>query len=387
MKKLMQFLLLFCAVPIAVFGAASGQPAFTNANSGASLKGSDASEGPLIATGKGVSVTRSQLDQVITAVKADAAVQGQAIPPERIKLIERQILDELISRQLVMNKATEADKVKGKVEFQKWFHQVKTNENLTDEQFEKKLAPQLLISGVTRDQWEKQKLEQYTIPFVLEREMKIDITDDLAKKYYDDTPAQFETPEMAHIAHILLSTRDLKTGAELSADQKAEKKKRAEDILKRARAGEDFAKLAKENSDDPAAKDSAGEITFPRGNPRVPPEFEAAAFSLNTNQISDIVTTPFGYHIIKLYEKMPAKKEPYNGLETKTVIVKNDGQRATLKEVFTDQAIRKQGADFMKQLRNEADVKILDESLKPTEGATSAGTAGTPSTTGTSTNK
>lgn len=381
MKKLMRLLFLFCAVPLAVFGPASAQTP-TNANPGASLKAND----ELLATGKGVSISRSQLDQVMTGIRADAAVQGQAIAPERMKNIERTVLDELISRQLVMNKATDADKVKGKVEFQKWFHQVLTNENLTAEQFEKKLAPQLLISGITKDDWEKQKLEQYTIPFVLEREMKIDINDDEAKKYYEDNPAQFETPEMAHIAHIVLSTRDLKTGAELSADQKAEKKKRAEDILKRARAGEDFTKLAKENSDDPAAKESGGEITFPRGNPRIPPEFEAAAFSLNTNQMSDLITTSFGYHIIKLYEKIPAKKEPFGGVETKTVIVKNDGQRATLKELYTDQTIRKKGMDLMKQLRNEADVKILDESLKLTEGPTPAA-AGTPPTTGTSTNK
>ena len=79
-----------------------------------------------------------------------------------------------------------------------------------------------------------------------------------------------------------------------------------EGLLKRARAGEDFAKLAKEYSEDPGSKDKGGEYKFPRG--QMVPEFEAAAFSLKTNQVSDIVTTSFGYHIIKLSEKIPAQK-------------------------------------------------------------------------------
>ena len=82
-----------------------------------------------------------------------------------------------------------------------------------------------------------------------------------------------------------------------------------EGLLKRARAGEDFAKLAKEYSEDPGSKDKGGEYKFPRG--QMVPEFEAAAFSLGTNQVSDIVTTRFGYHIIKLSEKIPARKVEY----------------------------------------------------------------------------
>lgn len=76
-----------------------------------------------------------------------------------------------------------------------------------------------------------------------------------------------------------------------------------EDLLKRAEDGEDVAKLAREFSEDPGLMDKGGECTFPRG--QMVPEFEAAASSLKTNQISDVVTMPFGYHIIKLSEKIP----------------------------------------------------------------------------------
>jgi peptidyl-prolyl cis-trans isomerase C len=83
------------------------------------------------------------------------------------------------------------------------------------------------------------------------------------------------------------------------------------------------------------------------------PEFEAAAFSLVTNQVSDIVTTRAGYHIIKLYEKIPAKK------------VELEKVSSEVKEALAQQAILKQVPDYMKKVENEAGVEILEAGLKP----------------------
>ncbi|NOZ28940.1 MAG: hypothetical protein GXP39_12935 [Chloroflexi bacterium] len=80
----------------------------------------------------------------------------------------------------------------------------------------------------------------------------------------------------------------------------------AQELVERLRAGEDFAKLAEEYSDDPGSKASGGDLGwFGRG--RMVPEFEEAAFSLEPGQISDPVKTPFGYHIIQVMEKDPAR--------------------------------------------------------------------------------
>jgi len=121
--------------------------------------------------------------------------------------------------------------------------------------------------------------------------------------------------------------------------------------LKRAKSGEDFAKLARQYSEDPGSKDNGGEYTFPRG--QMMPEFEAAAFSLNTNQVSDVVTTPYGYHIIKLYEKIPAKKIDFDKAES------------DIKDYLTQQQIQKQFPQYSQKLRKDADVQILDDKLKP----------------------
>jgi parvulin-like peptidyl-prolyl isomerase len=86
-------------------------------------------------------------------------------------------------------------------------------------------------------------------------------------------------------------------------------RQKAEDILKRARAGEDFDKLAKENSDEPGAKESGGDLGwFGRG--RMVKPFEDAAFALKDNEISDIVESQFGFHIIQVLGHRQGKSEP-----------------------------------------------------------------------------
>ncbi|HWQ93158.1 MAG TPA: peptidylprolyl isomerase, partial [Clostridia bacterium] len=180
----------------------------------------------------------------------------------------------------------------------------------------------------------------------------VEVSDADVKKFYDENTPKFEQPERVRAAHILVGTRD-DQGNELSAEKKAEKKKEIEALLKRVRAGEDFAKLAKEHSEDPGSKDKGGEYTFPRG--QMVPEFESTAFGLKTNEVSEVVTTQFGYHIIKLYEKLPAQTMPLSEVSS------------SVRDYLKSQAVQKEMPAFMAKLRKEAGVEILDEKLKPSE--------------------
>ena len=351
MKSTTQSLvLLVLATALPVWGATPGQPAATNSAAGSKsdLMPVNLFGNKVVAEGKGVKVTRGQLDDEVIRVKAQAAGRGQNIPPEQTAMMERQILEQLIQLQLLQAQATEADKVAGKALAEKRFEEAKTRLGS-----EEALNRQLKLMGATRDEVLAKWTESATAETVLKRELKVNVTDAEVRKYYDDNPARFEEPEMVRASHILLMTTDPKTNSELSEEQKAAKHKAMEDLLKRARAGEDFAKLAKEYSEDPGSKDKGGEYTFARG--RMVPEFEAAAFSLGTNQVSDIVTTRFGYHIIKLSEKIPAKKVDFAKAAS------------DIKEGLTQQELQKQYPDYLEKLRKDAKVEILDEKLKAVE--------------------
>jgi parvulin-like peptidyl-prolyl isomerase len=308
-----------------------------------------------VAKGKGVEVKRGQMDGEVIRRKAAYAAGRQAAPPG----LDRQVLDELIASQLLMSMATEADRAAAKEDFQKSLEAFKASRKLTEEEFNQKLAPELRMQGQTREDWDKQRIEASTARIVLKRELKINVTDEEVKKYYDDNPARFEKPEMVRASHILLTTKDATTGAELSEEKKAAKRKQMEELLKRARAGEDFGKLAQEFSEDPGSKDKGGEYKFPRG--QMVPEFESAAFSLQTNQVSEIVTTTFGYHIIKLSEKIPAEKVELAKAAT------------DIKEGLMQQALQKEFPDYIEKLKKQAGVEILDEKLKPKDTGESTG--------------
>jgi parvulin-like peptidyl-prolyl isomerase len=113
--------------------------------------------------------------------------------------------------------------------------------------------------------------------------------------YYQDHPGRFQ---QVQARHILFSTRnpDNSPGPPPDAQKVRE---RAEAVLKRAKAGEDFAALAKEFSEDPGSRDGGGDLGF-FGQGQMTPAFEKGAFSLGPGQISDLVETPFGFHIIKV---------------------------------------------------------------------------------------
>lgn len=344
MKHFKKSLVLLCAVaPLLAVHAADEK---TTVPVKPTIKASDLFTNSIVAKAKGVSISRSQLDEALIGIKTGAAARGQQIGPDQMAMLERQILQRLIQVQLLNAKATPADKAAGKEQTEKRIADLKTRAG-SQELFE----TQLKSIGITESELSTKMGQELTAEAVLKRELKAGASDEEAKKFYDENPSKFEQPEMVKAAHVLIGTKDNTTGTDLSDEQKAAKKKIAEDVLKRAKAGEDFAKLAEKYSDDPGSKDKGGEYTFPRG--QMVPEFEAAAFSLNTNQVSDLVTTAYGYHIIKLYEKIPAKKLDFEK-------VKDD-----IKEYLTNQAMQKQLPDYMEKLEKEADVQILDESLKP----------------------
>ena len=265
--------------------------------------------------------------------------------------IESQMLSRLIQIQLLLQKATDADKAVG---------QTKAEQQLTNllaragsqEAFDR----QLKAVGMTPDELRTKITQEATATATLTRELGVTVTDADATNFYTTHPTDFEQPETVHVRHILLLTMDPVTRAPLSADQVAAKRKQIDDILKRAQAGEDFATLATQYSEDPGSKDKGGELP-PFGHGEMVPQFEAAAFSMKTNTISDVVTTDYGFHIIKLLDITPAQKVDYAKVTDK------------IKDYLVQQKTEKLAPAYLANLSKAADVEILDADLKAAAAA------------------
>lgn len=169
---------------------------------------------------------------------------------------------------------------------------------------------------------------------------KIKVTENDMKLYYKTRPDELKTPETVRARHILIMI-----DKSASEDAKGKAKEKAESILKRARAGEDFAKLASESSNDIVSKAKGGDLGFfPKG--RMAPEFEKAVFSLKPGEVSGIVETQFGFHIIKVEEKKESILEPYEKIKDKVrEKVFNDFKKARVDE-FVKKAMEDAGVEL-----------------------------------------
>jgi peptidyl-prolyl cis-trans isomerase C len=121
------------------------------------------------------------------------------------------------------------------------------------------------------------------------------------RKYFDQHPEQFGKVQARHILVSTRGSNDPKKQKEVLTDDQA--KKKADEIRARLVKGEDFAAIAKAESDDPGSKETGGTYTFGRGE--MVPAFEQAAYSLKENEISQPVKTQFGYHVIQLQKHLP----------------------------------------------------------------------------------
>lgn len=346
---------IFSAVmAVGVMASTSIYAATSDAGQGSTTNSGDAMTAlfgdPVIASGTGVSVKRSELDSELTSVKAEYAAQGREIPAEALPAVQAQILMGLIDVQLLDQNATAADKESGTKKVDKAMAEL-----LKSTGSQETLDMRLRAAGTSEAQFRSKLTQQATAQAVEMRVLGPSVTQAQIQKFYDDHAASFEVPEQAHVRHILFMTMDPTTREPLAEDAIQAKKKQADEVLKRARAGEDFSKLAQQYSEDPTTKAKGGELP-PFSHGQMVPEFDEAAFSLTNNQISDVVKTVYGYHIIQMESKTPAKK-----LALTDVVPPSD---QTIADYIKTMLVQKNYApDYLEKLKKSADVKILDPDL------------------------
>ncbi|MGO8765687.1 MAG: peptidylprolyl isomerase [Limisphaerales bacterium] len=315
-------------------------------------------EDPVIVKGKGFVIKQSELDEMVSEEKAAAAARGMTLSDDQLSRFEGDALNSIINRNLLTQKANDADRAQAVKEADE------AVADLVKRNGREAVDMQLKASGRTLDEERSNLVTELTASDALIREVGVTVSDADIKSYYDDHPTDFEQPEQVKARHILFATVDLTSPAQtpLSDDQKAAKLKQAQDVLKQLRAGGDFAKLAQQYSDDPGSKVNGGELpAFTHGE--MVPEFDTAAFALTNNQISDIVTSQYGYHIIQLISKTPAHKIQLAEVSDR------------IKAFLTRQKLQPIAPAYLLKLKSSSGVQILDTNLQAAVAAADAAAA------------
>lgn len=155
---------------------------------------------------------------------------------------------------------------------------------------------------------EKRKMK-YALVDVDRVRAGITVPDAEVEAFYNQNRQQYTTPAQVRASHILFKTE--------GKDENAVRTQ-AEAVLKRAKGGEDFAALAKQYSEDDSNRDKGGDLDY-FGRGRMVPEFEAVAFALKNGEISDLVKTQFGFHIIKVIDNQPEVVRPLDQVKPEIV--------------------------------------------------------------------
>ncbi len=253
----------------------------------------------IVARVNGENVARAEFERAIRNIEARA---GRSVPADQRDEVYRGVLDELIAFKLVLAEArarnigVSTEEVASRIaEIRKQFQ--------TEDAFKKALASRQMTPADLESETRTEILVNRTI----EAEVlpKVSVSPQDLEAFYRENPEQFKEPEQVRASHILFPVDRAAT-----PEAKKETRAQAEAVLKRAKAGEDFAALAKEFSKDSSAAAGGDLNYFPRGQ-MVPP-FEQAAFGLEVGALSDVVETDFGLHIIKVTDRKQERVVPLN---------------------------------------------------------------------------
>ena len=190
---------------------------------------------------------------------------------------------------------------------------------------------------------EKRKIK-YAVIDTNKLEAGVTVTQDDLRSYYEQHRDQYKTPEQVKVSHILIKTP--LPGPDNKVDEKgvAEAQHRAEDLLKQVKGGANFEDLAKKYSEDPGSAKQGGSLGW-IGRGQTVPEFEKAAFSLPKGQMSDLVKSSYGFHIIRVDDKQEAHAKSLD--EVKSEI------EPIVKHQLADQAAQKKAGELLKQARSQ----------------------------------
>ena len=290
-----------------------------------------------VARVNGTAISRLELDRALKVLLSQNQVE-QPLAPEMMQQAESAALDQLISAELIYQEGSklEVKDLDKRVAEKIAQNRAKFN---SDAELEKALQG---VDMTLKDMQDFTR-KDIVISNLIETRFasKVVSTEAEARKFYDENLEKyFKKPETARASHILIGTEEKST-----PEQRKQAKAKAEAILKRLRAGEDFAALAKSDSTCPS-KSQGGDLgSF--GHGQMVPAFEQAAFALKPGEMSGVVETQFGYHIIKLTEKQEASTESFENVKAKIL------------DFLKQEKVQKEVSDQVEALMGKAKIEKL----------------------------
>ena len=310
MKKIIVALISVAALMGSVWAQQKPTPASaaarnTNAPAAATPAASEraSNSADVVARVNGVEIRRNELDDAEQALLTQLQQRGRGLLPEKRAEFDSQVLEELIGRELVLQEGRgrklgdidtlaqqELSMIKTRLGGEAEFAKALKEAGLTDDQYVRRLRENIIIRN--------------TINAVVEQEAKV--TPEEVKAYYETNRERFHQPEMVRASHILILVPP-----DATSQIKTQKLAQIETVQSLLKQGGKFAELAKKFSEDTTTAVNGGDLDFfPRG--MMVPEFDAVAFTLPTNKVSGVVTTKYGYHLLMVTDRKPAREVPFD---------------------------------------------------------------------------
>jgi len=284
----------------------------------------------------GVKIKNTMLDAAVNNFIENQKMLGVDVKEEDKDKLRQDILDELISAELLYQESKKAKLGDLRKNIDEQFENIKKGFQ-SDKEFKKILKER----GIGQKELKEDIKKGVYIKAFLDGRLynNITVTEEEKRQEYEKNKDRLDIPEQVRASHILINV-----APEASEETKAEAKEKIDGLRKRARSGADFTELAKADSQCPSAAQGGDLGYFKRGDMVKP--FEDAAFSLEKDQVSDVVETQFGYHIIKVVDKQLARTLSYNE-------IKDNMERFLLNQR------KKEALDkFVKDLREKAKIDI-----------------------------
>lgn len=291
-----------------------------------------------IAEVDGVGISRESYEQAVQNTLRSFQQQGRAVPEAELETFRSEILDQLIAEQLLYRTGVDRGYEPTEQSIDVQFEQMRGRFE-TDEAWQQALDTQ----GTTEEELREQLVRNTVLEQVI-TDITADVepaTDEEVQTFYDENPQFFETGSQIEARHILLSTQGLEDD-----DAVAQKRAEAEAVREDLLAGADFATVAEERSEGPSAARGGSLGTFGRGQMVAP--FEQAAFSLAEGEISEIVETQFGFHIIQVTDIIEGGVTPIEQVS------------ANIRQFLGQQKQAQALSDFVDEAREDAEVTVYN---------------------------